>query len=199
MFGGTFDPVHLGHIIVAAAAAETIKAERVVFIPAKKSVLKTADPKAGRRDRCRMINIAIAQEKDFELSDYELNKDGPDYTIETVRHFKNRYANTAHLYWLVGADAAVLLPQWYKIDELIEVCTISVMHRAGYPEPDFSGFENKFGKKHLAKLQSNVIKTPLVNISSSEIRRRLAERADVTGMMPVGVVDYIYKLGLYRK
>lgn len=198
LFGGTFDPIHLGHTAVAAAAAEHIGAEKVIFIPAKRSPLKGALPKASDRDRFKMISLAIAGEKKFQVSDYELKKPEPSYTLETVRHFQTDYGNEVSIYWLVGADGVDDLPYWYGIIELIDECNLCAMYRAGCKAPDFTGFNDIWGPERIRKLQRNIIQTPLIDISSTEIRKRLAQGGNVSGMLHPAVADYIRKHGLYR-
>jgi len=108
LFGGTFDPVHVGHTTVAGEAREHIGAEKVVFVPAKRSPLKGFLPQANDTDRLAMISLAIAADARFEVSDYELRKPAPSYTLETVRHFQQVYAEAVSIYWLIGADRNAL-------------------------------------------------------------------------------------------
>lgn len=198
LFGGTFDPIHLGHTAVAAAAAEHIGAEKIVFIPAKRSPLKDSFPEAGDGDRLAMIALAIADNKKFQLNDYELRKPEPSYTLETVRRFQADYGGKALIYWLIGADSIYELSRWYGIVELIDECNLCVMFRAGCKPPDFAKFKDVWGAARVEKLQRNVIRTPLIDISSTEIRNRLAAGRDVTDMLAHQVADYIRKHGLYR-
>jgi nicotinate-nucleotide adenylyltransferase len=198
LFGGTFDPIHLGHTAVAAAVVEHIGAEKVIFIPAKCSPLKGALPKASDRDRLKMIELAIAENKNFQVSDYELKKPEPSYTLETVRGFQADYGSEFSIYWLVGADGVDDLPYWYGIIELIEECNICTMYRAGCKMPDFTKFKAVWGSERVRKLKRNIIQTPLVDISSTEIRNRLAAGRDITGMLHPAVADYISKHNLYQ-
>ena len=198
LFGGTFDPIHLGHAAVATVAVEHIGAEKIVFIPAKCSVLKDFLPKASGDDRLKMIALAIAENKKFQLSDYELKKPEPSYTLETVRQFQTDYGSDISIYWLVGSDSIDDLPRWYGIVELIDECNLSVMYRAGYATPDFAKFKAIWGTQRIEKLQQNIIKTPLIDISGTEIRNRLATGRDVTDMLHPSVADYIRKHGLYQ-
>jgi nicotinate-nucleotide adenylyltransferase len=198
LFGGTFDPIHLGHTAVAAAAAEHIGAEKIVFIPAKRSPLKDSFPEAGDGDRLAMIALAIADNEKFQLNDYELRKPEPSYTLETVRRFQADYGGKALIYWLIGADSIYELSRWYGIVELIDACILCVMFRAGCKPPDFAKFKDVWGAARVEKLQRNVIRTPLIDISSTEIRNRLAAGRDVTDMLAPQVADYIRKHGLYR-
>jgi nicotinate-nucleotide adenylyltransferase len=198
LFGGTFDPIHLGHTAVAAAAAEHIGAEKIVFIPAKRSPLKDSFPEAGDGDRLAMIALAIADNEKFQLNDYELRKPEPSYTLETVRRFQADYGGKALIYWLIGADSIYELSRWYGIVELIDACILCVMFRAGCKPPDFAKFKDVWGAARVEKLQRNVIRTPLIDISSTEIRNRLAAGRDVTDMLAPQVADYIRKHRLYQ-
>jgi nicotinate-nucleotide adenylyltransferase len=197
LFGGTFDPIHLGHTAVAAAAGEHIGAEKVVFVPAKRSPLKAFFPEAGDEDRLAMIALAISGNGSFDLSDYELRKPGPSYTLETVRHFQRQFGGNTLIYWLAGADSLEDLPYWYGVTELIDECNLAVMHRAGFKPPDFSQFQAAWGQQRVEKLQRNAVETPLIDVSSTEIRRRLNAGRDVGGMVCPKVLQYIREHQLY--
>ena len=197
LFGGTFDPVHLGHTAVAAVAGQFTGADKVIFVPAKRSPLKAFFPEASDEDRLEMIKLAIAGNTGFELSDYELKKTGPSYTLETVRFFRNKLGDKTGIYWLAGADSVEDLAHWYGTAELIDECNLAVMYRAGLKPPDFSKFEPVWGRQRVEKLKRNVIKTPLIDISSTEIRKRLSADRDVSGMVNPKVLQYIQEHGLY--
>jgi len=198
LFGGTFDPVHLGHTIVAAAAAEHIGAERIIFIPAKLSPLKDFLPRANDTDRFEMIALAIAGENIFEVSDCELRRSAPSYTLDTVRQFQSKYGGETSIYWLVGADSIDELAHWNGIVELIDECNLAAMYRAGCERPDFGKFEPLWGRRRIEKLRQDIIPTPLVDISSTKVRNRLAAGQDVTQMLRPEVLSYIREHGLYE-
>lgn len=198
LFGGTFDPIHIGHTTVAADAVVHIGADKIIFIPAKRSPLKGFSPKANDDDRFKMIALAIAGENRFQVSDYELKKSAPSYTLETVRKFQDDYGSGTSIHCLVGADSIDDLVYWHKIAELIDVCNLTMMYRAGCEPPNFARFEPLWGRQRIVKLQRNIIQTPLVNISSTDIRNRIAAGHDVTDMLHPAVADYIRKHGLYR-
>jgi nicotinate-nucleotide adenylyltransferase len=201
LFGGTFDPVHLGHTAVARCAAERIGAERVVFIPARRSPLKSFFPTASDEDRLNMIALAIADQSGFEVSDYEIKKTGPSFTLQTVRKFEEDFGLQADIYWLAGADVVNELNRWHGILELIDECSLAIMYRAGCDKPHFSKYEDTWGRKRIEKMRRNVIETPLVNISSTQIRKRLAAGEDPTKMTDVldpEVAVYIKARGLYK-
>jgi nicotinate-nucleotide adenylyltransferase len=198
LFGGTFDPVHLGHTTVAADAVKQIHADKCVFIPAKRSPLKGFLPKAGDEDRFNMIAIAIAGEENFEVSDYELNKPAPSYTLETVEKFRKDYGGDASIHWFIGADGVDDLIYWYKIVELIDACHLTTMYRAGCAPPDFTKFERIWGRQRVEKLQRNVVQTPMIDISSTEIRKRISTGQNVLNMLHKDVYGYIREHGLYQ-
>ena len=198
LFGGTFDPIHLGHTTVAEDAAGHISAEKIIFIPAKRSPLKGFLPKANDNHRFKMIALAIAEQKTFEASDCELKKPAPSYTLETVRQFQAEYGDDTLIHWLIGADSIDDLTYWYQIVELIDICILTTMYRAGCAPPDFSKFEAEWGPQRIRKLQENTIQTPLIDISSTEIRDRLAAGLDVSDMVAPSVAEYIRKNDLYR-
>ena len=198
MFGGSFDPIHIGHTTVIASAAEHIGAEKTIFIPAKCSPLKQNSPAASDRDRLKMISLAIAGNEKFDLSDYELTKPAPSYTLHTVRYFQQQLGSDTSIYWLAGADTIKELPYWYGVEELIDECYLCLMYRAGCERPDFSGFKKLWGETRVKKLQQNIIETPLVDISSTQIRSTLAAGGDASEMLALAVADYIRQKKLYR-
>lgn len=196
LFGGTFDPVHLAHTAVAAAAGDALGADSVIFVPARHSPLKALVPEASDEDRLAMLQLALSGNSRFALTDYELKKPGHNYTIETVRHFKKQFED-AEIYWLLGADTIDDLQHWYSITELIDECNLAVMFRGGVKPPDFTKYEALWGSERVKKLQRKVIETPLIGISSTEIRKRLSTGRDVSGMLNPKVLQYIREKGLY--
>ncbi len=198
LFGGTFDPIHLGHTTVARDAAKHIGAEKIIFIPAKRSPLKGFLPRANDNHRLQMIALAIAEQESFEVSDSELKKPAPSYTLETVREFQAEYGSDTLIHWLMGADSVDDLTYWLGVVELIDTCNLTTMYRAGCEPPNFAKFEALWGPKRIEKLQQNIVQTPLIDISSTEIRNRLAAGRDVTDILHPAVADYIRKHGLYQ-
>lgn len=198
LFGGTFDPVHLGHTIVANAAIEYIDAGRIIFIPAKCSPLKGAMPRASDIDRLNMLSLAASGMKNTDVSNYEINKPAPSYTIDTVRYFRSIYDNEYMLYWLVGADSIDDLIYWRNIKELIDECNIAMMYRAEYEKPDFTRYQSIWGAERVEKLQRNIVPTPLVDISSTKVRNNIAAGCDVSQMLDSAVLNYIREHSLYK-
>lgn len=196
LFGGTFDPVHLGHTTVAAHAREHLDAEKVVFVPAKRSPLKGFMPRASDEDRLAMIVLATDDDPTVQVSDCELKRPVPSYTLDTIRTFEAQHRQS-EFYWLVGADGVDDLRLWHNITDLLDACNICTMYRAGYEKPDFGKYEAIWGIQRVEKLRKNVIPTPLVDVSSTIVRGRIGQGKDVSGMLHPAVVQYIEQRNLY--
>jgi len=197
IFGGTFDPVHTAHIKVAQAAAEKIGAKKVVLMPARRSPHKNKQPLAPDTDRIAMLKLAIADKSLFQISTAELNRAEPSYTIDTIGQLKQKFGGDCELYWLIGADMLKSLPLWHKIIELMDQCNISVMNRGGFDKPDFDSLSGKFDKEIIEKLRKNMIETPFIEISSTEIRQKILNNEDASQYLHPDVLDYIKKRRLY--
>ena len=198
LFGGSFDPIHNGHIAVARYAIEHIGADELVFIPAHRSPHKQLLPGAIASERLHMIELAIAGEQRMRVSDCEVKREPPSYTIDTVRYFRGQYGDDTEFYWLVGADMLNDLPRWYRIRELLDECTICLMLRPEFETPKLDRFMDIFGHEQVGKLEQNIILNPLVDISSTEIRRRVAAGEDISHMVHPVVAIYIKEHSLYR-
>ena len=197
LFGGTFDPIHKGHIEVAEAAAEKIGSTKIILIPARRSPHKKQKPAASDTDRIAMLKLAIANKNIFHISAIELNRAEPSYTIDTVRHLRQQFGQDCTFYWLLGADMLKDLPKWHKIDELLNECSISVMNRSGFDKPDFESLVNELSAENVKKLRENAIETPLIEISSTEIRQKLAQDEDTSRYLHHDVQNYIKRHKLY--
>jgi nicotinate-nucleotide adenylyltransferase len=199
LFGGTFDPIHRGHVAVAQSAGEQIGADRVIFIPARCSPLKGFFPLASDEDRLAMIRLAMQGHATFDVSDWELQRAAPSYTLDTVRHFQSLYGAQTQLHWLIGADAVNDLMHWYKIDELVDACHLTIMYRGGYDVPAFEKYIALWSPEKIEKLRENVVQTPSIDISSTEVRSRLSAGEDVRDLLHPDVIEYIRKHRLYRR
>ncbi|MFH1614239.1 MAG: nicotinate-nucleotide adenylyltransferase [Planctomycetota bacterium] len=197
LFGGSFDPIHKGHIIVAQSALASTGAGEVVFIPALRSPHKSLPTTAEGSDRSTMVSLAIAGYDKFSQSDYELARAEPSYTYETVTYFRGQYSPGTEIHWLAGADSVAELGKWHRIADLIDICNLSIMYRAGFAKPDFSQLEGVLGRIRIEKLRRHIIRTPLIDISSTEIRRRLSEGDEPVVMLDPAVLQYIRQHNLY--
>lgn len=183
LLGGSFDPIHHGHLVMAARAAEALSLDRVLFIPAARSPLKSRGGLASDRDRWAMLKLALRGDPRFEPCDLELRRGGLSYTIDTVRELKRRTA--ARLYFILGADAAHLLPRWKSIIELRKLVTFAISARPGQTIPP--GTPKRY---HVGM--------PLLEISGSAIRNRARKGLSFRYLVPDSVERYIRRKGLYR-
>ncbi len=200
LFGGSFNPVHHGHLIVARAAAEQLSVSRVILVPSAQPPHKQDRPLAPPADRLEMCRRAAAGEPGFEVSDWELGRPGPNYTLHTVEHFAGQLPDSGRdeLFWLVGLDSLHELHTWYRAGELVERCTIATAARPGSNPPAAADLGRHFSPPQVARLLAHVLPTPQVEIAGTDIRRRVARGLSIRYLVPEAVRDYIAAAGLYR-
>ncbi len=181
VFGGTFDPVHVGHLAIALAALESVPLDRVLFVPARRSPLKDRDPLASEADRVAMLEAAIAGEPRFALSRVELDREGASYTVDTLEALRAQ----GDLFLILGSDALADLARWRAPDRIRELSTILVAARPGAPEPD---------PMHHAR----AFDAPRLDISSRELRARAARGMSLRYLVPDAVWEHIQRRHLYQ-
>lgn len=196
LFGGSFDPIHAGHVCVARHALESLDAGKLIFIPANRSPHKTDPPAAGRH-RLAMIRKAIEGMDRFCVSDCELMRPQPSYTLDTIYYFREHFGSDVVLHWLIGADQLSSFDRWHRVNELLKLCRVSVMIRAGYPPPDFSQFKGVFPEDIIGRLKNDIVQTPRIDLDSTAIRSQLAAGTIGTDALPAGVLQYIKENHLY--
>lgn len=196
LFGGSFDPIHNGHLGVGKVVLEKLDGDQLIFVPARRSPHKVQPPEEGHH-RMAMIERAIAGCEKFSVSDCELVRDEPSYTLDTIRHFRHELGEAVELYWLIGADQLADFGKWYHVTELVTRCRVAVMHRAGYPAPQFDRLEGVLGRDQIEALKRDVVETPLIDISSTAIRKNLADGRLCEDVLPKPVVRYIEAHRLY--
>ncbi len=180
LYGGSFDPVHNGHLILARDAMERLELDHVVFLPARISPHKLDRPPAPPGARCDMLRAAIDGEPSFSMDEREIQREGPSFTIDTVREYRERHPKTA-LYYFIGDDNLPELDTWREIENLRELVQFVVLSRSG--TPFLSGFPTI---------------TRHIEISSTEVRNRIARGLSVRYMVPLPTCEVISQLGLYR-
>ena len=184
LLGGSFNPIHHGHLITALRAAEAVKLDRVRFIPAAVSPLKNGDGLAPAAHRWAMLRRALRGTPRFEASDLELRRGGVSYTVDTLRELKTK--TRARLYWILGTDAARLLPRWKSIDEIRRLARFVIVTRPG-------------DRVSQNRSKDHIVRAPLLEISSSEIRERARKGLSIRYLLPDSVERYIREKGLYRR
>jgi len=199
LFGGSFDPIHIGHLIIAQALTERLKLERVLFLPSARPPHKEDRQLASSEDRATMVQLAIAGEALFAYSDFDLTRHGPTYTIDTVTHFRAELGADVELHWIIGADSLAELATWRRVADLIDACRIVTAARPGSQpgEPLWTALGPALGDARIAKLRAAVVDTPRIDISSTDIRRRVAEGRSIRYFVPDPVAEHITEHGLY--
>lgn len=197
IFGGTFDPIHLGHLQVAQAARDQHRLDRVIFVPARRQPMKPSDPVASGRHRVAMARLAIEGQTAFSVSDCELARPGKSFTIDTVLEFRTELGPDAELFFILGSDSVRDLPNWHEVESLAELCTLVVAARPGWPIDALDALEERLPAERIAAMKTAAVRCTANAAASSEIRRRIAEGETVDGLVPATVAAYVAKNKLY--
>lgn len=199
LFGGTFDPVHHGHLIAARSLAEQCGFEEITFVPARDRPGKLA-PGASAQHRVAMLRLAIQKEELFTVSEVELRRGGPSFTYDTLMELRERQGPAVDLHWIIGTDMLADLPTWHRADEVVDLARIVIAARAPWHEQlgeIFGHLREHFTEEQVRRLQDSVVGTPLIDICSRLIRRRVAAGKSIRFLMPDSSISYIYDNGLY--
>jgi nicotinate-nucleotide adenylyltransferase len=191
IMGGTFDPIHYGHLAIAEEAKEQFNLKRVIFIPCGHPPHKKAYPVSNPEDRYEMTRLAIADNRHFEIARIEIDRTGLSYSIDTITELRRLYPG-AEIYFITGADAVLEILSWKEPYRLVEQCRLIAVARPGY---DMASFSEKVGSEFADKLL--LLTGPAINISSTEIRRRVAAKTSIRYLLPEAVRAYIEEKGLY--
>jgi nicotinate-nucleotide adenylyltransferase len=196
VLGGTFDPIHLGHLIVAEDLREKLGLSEVLFIPAGRPWLKLKEekPVSAAEHRLAMVKLAIAANPYFKVSTLEIDRSGLSYSIDTVLELKAKLGAKAEIYFIVGPDALAELPQWKEPARLLELCQVVGMSRPGYARTDLRKLEKSVPG---ASKRIMPVDVPQIDISSTDIRRRVAQGLSIRYLVPEAVEKYITEHKLY--
>ncbi len=196
LYGGTFDPIHVGHIGIAREVASTLNISKIILIPSARPPHKIANQISDFQDRLAMVQLATDNDPLFSVSDCEARRECPSYTLETVLEFRNLYPPPTTLYWLIGADTIRDLPDWYRVKDLLKTCIIVTARRLGCPD-NYSSLSKVFSKAEIESLNRYIIDTPIFNVSSTEIRTKIKSGQPIAGLVPQSVERYIHHHKLY--
>ncbi len=199
LFGGSFDPIHHGHLIVARAIFEQLGLERMIFLPSASPPHKEAHDLTEAAHRAEMVKLAIEDEPGFAFSDFDLSRSGPTYTIDTIAHFRAHAGRGVGLCWIIGADSLADLPSWHRVSALVDECRIVTAARPGWTGMDWDKLHGVLRDEQIARLRHGVFETPRLEISSTDIRRRVFEGRSIRYLVPDCVRDYIESHQLYRR
>ena len=187
LFGGTFDPVHFGHLIIAESIRSDMKLDRIILLPAAMPPHKQNQQITAFHHRAAMLRLAIENIPEFSLSEYEFNQPGISYTIDTIQYFITAFP--ADLFYLIiGADSLFELDTWKDPERILSKVHVIVARRSGFP------FDTVAGKW---RDRCQWIDTPFIELSSSDIRSRVAANRSIRFRVPRSVADYIIQNGLY--
>lgn len=198
IFGGTFDPIHLGHLIPAQYACNHFRLKRLILVPSASPVHRPRHVPAAAEHRLRMCRLAAASIPSFEASDVEVSRPEASYTVLTLRYLASTVGKDARLLLLVGADNLSTLHTWYQIREILSLAEVAVLPRPVQGEHDLEGLEAALGHDEAAAILARRVPSPLVPISASEVRGMCAAGRPIRGLVPGSVAAYIAEAGLYR-
>lgn len=194
IFGGSFNPIHYGHLMICEYIKDEMGLDKVIFIPTGNPPHK--DLEVSAKDRYEMVRLAISPNPDFEISDIEATRVKMSYTVDTIRELKKIYREEK-LYFLIGLDSIFQLKTWMKIGDLSKEIEFVVALRPGYINKDEINREIDFLRENFGT-KVNLINTPLYEISSTDLRDRIREGKSLRYLIPKKVLDYIEESGFYK-
>lgn len=194
IMGGTFDPIHIGHLVTAEAVRNEYGLDKVLFIPAANPPHKQNQKVTPAIHRYIMTAMATYSNPYFHVSSIELDRPGPSYTIDTIYELIDKFGPQTEIYFITGADAIQEIPTWDRIEELLGVCQFIAATRPGCV-PSVDNIKEYFGE--LGKDRIHRLNTPELEISSTDIRARIKKSYSIKYIVPESVENYIIKEGLY--
>lgn len=190
IFGGTFDPVHYGHLLLAECCREQVPLDEVWFLPAAVPPHKRGRELTADKHRVEMLRLAIGGHQAFQVSTIEIDRGGVNYTYETLETIREQRP-ADELYFLMGGDSLVDLPAWRKPQRICELAVPVVVARPGSGQLDFSPLETIVSPARMAQVQQHRVDMPLMEISSTDIRQRVAAGRSLRYRTPMAVIKYI--------
>ncbi|MHB0870446.1 MAG: nicotinate-nucleotide adenylyltransferase [Chloroflexota bacterium] len=195
VLGGTFDPIHLGHLVAAQEVLYALRLDRVLFVPAGEPPHKQPGDALAATHRVRMVEMAIASNPGFQLSLVDVNRPGRSYTVDSLRILRGELGPEAELFFVVGMDSLAELTTWRDPAGLISLSRLAVVNRPPYPAVKLKDLE---GQLPGISQRIDVVEMPGIDISASDLRRRVAAGAPIKYQVPKAVELYILENGLYR-
>ena len=195
VLGGTFDPIHFGHLVVGEEARDRLRLDRLIFIPAGSPRLKEHAPLASAEQRLEMVQRAVGNDEDSEVSRREVDRQGSTYTVDTIAELRDQLSESDQIYFMVGMDALEQFDRWKEPERLLGMCNLVVVSRVGHQHIDVNDFVGRFPQ---AGPGLTLLTVPRLEISSTDIRNRVRDGRSIRYLTPEPVVDYIGLEGLYR-
>ncbi len=197
IMGGTFDPIHFGHLAAAEAVKEELHCDKIIFIPSGNPPHKRMRTLTDTIHRYTMTVMAVNSNPNFEVSNIEISRNGYTYTLDTVKQLLDYYSDNVELLFITGADAILEVETWYKVEELLKLCSFVAVTRPGYDKSKLEQKLEYLESKYNSRLYS--IDVPGLNISSTDIRKRVKEGRSIKYLVPESIEQYIYKNKLYKE
>ena len=198
IFGGTFDPPHRAHTLLPPMAAEALGCEHILYIPAGVNPLKADEEAAPALHRLAMLRLALEGVAGTEISTLELDRPGPSYSVDTLRVLHERRGDEAELVLLIGSDQALQFQRWKDWPEILKLARPAVMVRAPLDEQTYRGkLLSAYSRQQAERWLTWTVDVPQLDISASEVRKRLTEGGDVDDLLDPAVIDYMRNHGLY--
>ena len=194
VLGGTFDPIHNGHLAAAEQAIARLKLEEVIFMPVGQPWLKREQYITPAEHRLQMVRLAIAGKPYFEMSAMEVERDGPSYTVDTMAELRSQLDAGDELFFILGWGSLAELPHWREPARLIQLCRLVAVPRPGSPTPDLEALESTIPG---ISRQVILLDKPRIDISASAVRQRVARGLPVQHVVPESVAGYIAQHRLY--
>lgn len=196
VFGGSFDPIHYGHLLLAECCRDARRLDRVLFMPTAVPPHKQGRPLTAAAHRVAMLELAISGNPAFELSRHEVDRGGVNYTVDTLTHLQRQHPEV-ELFFLMGADMLLDLPHWRDAKMVCQLA-MPVAVRRGTSELEFQGLGEIASPARIEQIRHHQVEMPRVEISGTDIRRRVAARQSIRYQTPPAVVQYILEHGLYQ-
>ncbi len=186
IFGGTFNPIHIGHLVLAQTVYEQCKLDKIIFVPSNLPPLRKIKQLASAKDRYNMVKLAIKGNSDFVLSDFEIKREGKSYSIDTLEHFKDIYSKGTKLFFIIGGDNFAELRLWRDIDNIKKIVTFIVVNRPG-------SVVRSSRAKHV------LVAMPGIGVAASHLRKKIKKEQSIKYLAPNSVAQYIHSHKLYIK
>jgi nicotinate-nucleotide adenylyltransferase len=194
VLGGTFDPVHLGHLRIAEEVRLQLELRRLIFIPAGQPLLRAQGPLSSAADRLQMVDLAVAGNPAFQVCRSEIKRSGPSYTVDTLAELLQRLGTKTRLFFIVGVDVLDQFHRWKDPEQVLELCHLVVVTRPGHEGFDRCAWSARFPR---AAEKLTLLSGLQIDISGTEIRRRAARGDSLRNLVPEPVEEYIRERGLY--
>ncbi|MBI1870263.1 MAG: nicotinate-nucleotide adenylyltransferase [Chlamydiae bacterium] len=198
LFGGTFDPIHMGHLVLAEQVREEMRLDKIIFIPSAHPPHKKNETLSLASRRLKMVELAIQGNSGFEVSRIELDRKAPSYSLDTVKAFKKKYPKDS-LFFILGSDSLFGMYHWYRVEELIQLCHFVIVPRPGFSLEDVKNVSLHLSQRGFKKVTRYFVRMPEIGISSTEVRKKVAGGLSVRYLVPEKVFKFIQRKKLYIK